>query len=308
VQVYDPGTDTWSSGPAFVNARRNFPADTDGAGHIYIAGGYAPDTATDSMEIYSPEILCETATPTVEVTATNTVAVETPTSAVPTATACPLQFSDVPPDSEWYPFVRCIACRKVANGYPCGGPGEPCDGNNNPYFRLFNDVTRSQIAKMVSIAAGYGEDPGPQIYADVPPSNGFYAYINRLTNRGHMGGYPCGGPGEPCDAQNRPYFRPYNQATRGQLSKIVSNAAGFVDPIPGTQQTFTDVPPSHPFWIWIERIYAHGVITGYPCGGPGEPCDGQNRPYFRPFANVTRAQTAKIIANTFFPGCQTPAR
>ena len=122
-----------------------------------------------------------------------------------------------------------------------------------------------------------------------------------------MSGYPCGGPGEPCDGQNRPYFRPFNNATRGQLSKIVSNAAGFADPIPATQQTYEDVLPSSAFWLYIERLTIHGVISGYICGAIGEPCiPPDNRPYFRPFAPVTRAQTAKIVANTFFPTCVTP--
>ena len=30
VDIYDPGTNTWSIGVPFVNARRNFPTDTDG--------------------------------------------------------------------------------------------------------------------------------------------------------------------------------------------------------------------------------------------------------------------------------------
>ncbi len=160
----------------------------------------------------------------------------------PAPTACLIQYVDVPPGSEFYPFIRCLACRKIANGYACGGPGEPCDPNNTGYFRPFNNITRSQIAKMVSLAAGFGEDPGPQIYADVPPSNTFFPYIQRLTLRGHMSGYPCGGPGEPCDAQNRPYFHPYSNATRGQLSKIVANAAGINTPIPAGTQTYEDVP------------------------------------------------------------------
>jgi len=42
--------------------------------------------------------------------------------------------------------------------------------------------------------------------------------------------------------------------------------------------------------------------VGEPCVGPG------NRPYFRPYNNVTRAQTAKIIADSFFPNCQTPTK
>ena len=43
VDIYDPGTDTWTVGspvPSFVTARRNFPTDTDGTSHIWLAGGY----------------------------------------------------------------------------------------------------------------------------------------------------------------------------------------------------------------------------------------------------------------------------
>ena len=229
----------------------------------------------------------------------------TATMVVPTA--CPIQFADVLPDNVFYPFIRCLACRKIANGYPCGGPGEPCNANGDGYFRPGNDVLRGQIAKMVAIAAGFGEDPGPQIFTDVPVSNPFFPYINRLTNRGLMSGYPCGGFGDPCDPQNRPYFHPFANATRGQVSKIVANAAGLNDPIPAGTQTYTDVLPSNPFYVYIERLTALGVMGGYLCGGPGEPCDSQNRPYFRPFVNITRAQTAKIVANTFFPNCQTPS-
>jgi hypothetical protein len=30
-----------------------------------------------------------------------------------------------------------------------------------------------------------------------------------------------------------------------------------------------------------------GIAAGYPCGGPGEPCDSENRPYFRPGNNIS---------------------
>ena len=80
------------------------------------------------------------------------------------------------------------------------------------------------------------------------------------------------------------------------------------DPIPSNRQSFEDVPISNAFWIFIERLYEVGAISGYTCGGPGEPCDPQNRPYFRWGANATRGQMSKIAANTFFPGCSTPAR
>ncbi|PYL59718.1 MAG: hypothetical protein DMF24_12455, partial [Verrucomicrobia bacterium] len=45
VDAYDPGTNTWavnSPVPAFTNARRNFPTDTDGTTRIWLAGGYEP--------------------------------------------------------------------------------------------------------------------------------------------------------------------------------------------------------------------------------------------------------------------------
>jgi guanyl-specific ribonuclease Sa len=84
---------------------------------------------------------------------------------------------------------------------------------------------------------------------------------------------------------------------------------GYAEPIPSTQQTFADVPQGNPFWVFIERVSLHGVISGYTCGGVGEPClPPQNRPYFRTYGNATRGQSAKIVANTFYPGCQTPGR
>jgi N-acetylneuraminic acid mutarotase len=47
VDVYDPGTDTWSLGPAFTAARRNFAADIDPAtGNIWATGGYDTDGVT----------------------------------------------------------------------------------------------------------------------------------------------------------------------------------------------------------------------------------------------------------------------
>jgi hypothetical protein len=164
---------------------------------------------------------------------------------------------------------------------------------------------------VVANAAGFAEPVSGQTYADIPPSNepsSFYVYVERLTAHNVMSGYPCGGPGEICDEQNRAYFRPGANATRGQLAKIVSNAAGFTEGVSG--QTFTDVPSSNEpssFYVYVERLIARNVMSGYPCGqAVGEACDEQNRPYFRPGNQVTRAQAAKIVANTFFPNCQTP--
>jgi hypothetical protein len=240
-------------------------------------------------------------------TATRTNTPSTIQTATPTETPgvqpCTLQYTDVPANSTFYPFIHCLACQGIISGYQCGGTAEPCDQENNPYFRPNVNVTRGQIAKIVSNSAGYDEDPNPQIYEDVDPSSTFYQWINRLSRRGHIGGYPCGTvPEEPCNSpDDRPYFRPFNNATRGQLAKIVSNAAGFSDTPP--DQIFADVLPENGFYMWIQRLASRGIMGGYPCGGAGEPCDDQERPYFRPYNNVTRGQTSKIVSGAFFPNC-----
>jgi len=294
--------------------------ERDGGAFTQVACGITPIVAgtkytfNQPCGLITPTPISATATRTATTAPTNTVAVPTNTTAPTqtpggptattqpsataeaTATACTLTFTDVPPDSTFYTWIRCLACRGIISGYD--------DGT----FRPGNDITRGQIAKIVSNAAGFQDDPGPQIYEDVPTASPFYAWINRLSNRGFMGGYECGlVPEEPCTPpDNRPYFRPNASATRGQLSKIVANAAGLSDTPVG--QFYTDVPEGHPFYLWIMRLTNLGVMSGYDCGGPGEPCDSENRPYFRPFNNVTRGQASKIVANTFLPDCVTPSR
>ncbi len=223
----------------------------------------------------------------------------------PTSTPCALQFEDVPPGSTFYPYIECLACRGIINGYPCGGTGEPCNPNNDPYFRPSNNVSRGQFAKIAANSAGFNEPAGAQQYQDVPPGSTFYDYIWRLSNRGFVNGYPCGGAGEPCGPGNLPYFRPNANVTRGQLSKIDANAAGFNE-TPGAQQ-YEDVVPGSTFYDYIWRLSNRGIINGYPCGGAGEPCGPNRLPYFRPAANATRGQASKIVSNTFFPACQVRA-
>ncbi len=216
----------------------------------------------------------------------------------PTPTACAIQFSDVPDGSTFYSYIRCLACRAILSGYS--------DGT----FRPNNPITRGQLAKIASNAVGLNEAHTEQSFQDVEVGSTFYDFIARLSVRGYISGYACGSPGEPCGPNNLPYFRPNNNVTRGQASKIVANAA-LLSPIlppgpPSSLQTFQDVPEGSTFWEWIEEMAGNGIINGYPCGGPGEPCGPDNLPYFRPNNNVTRGQAAKIIANTFFPDCETP--
>jgi hypothetical protein len=65
---------------------------------------------------------------------------------------------------------------------------------------------------------------GGQCFADVPEGNAFYEFANRLYQQDIISGYPCGGPGEPCDSENRPYYRPGGSVTRQQMTKFVDQA------------------------------------------------------------------------------------
>jgi hypothetical protein len=86
VDIYDPVSNSWTTGQAFVNARRNFPTDTDGTNNIWLAGGYEPATPAADMEIFHcPVSPCASPTPTPTATATATF---TPT---PTPTPTPVQ-------------------------------------------------------------------------------------------------------------------------------------------------------------------------------------------------------------------------
>jgi subtilisin family serine protease len=292
----------WRS--AQMKIRINFQADSGSWNNEQFEGPSVDNfrVSTASAPAITP-VVAQTPTPGTPVPCTP-VATATPT-------ACALQFTDVPPTNTFYPFVRCLACQGIINGYPCGGTGEPCNPSNDPYFRPNAYVTRGQLAKIVSESAGFDDEipPSQWTFTDVPYGSTFWVWVERLADRTVMAGYACGiDPNEPCDGQNRPYFRPNSGATRGQLTKIVSNAAGFTDTIPPAQYTFTDVPPTHTFWVFVERLLLNrpNVMGGYVCGGAGEPCDTENRPYFRPNNPLTRGQTSKIVANTFFPNCNPP--
>jgi hypothetical protein len=61
-------------------------------------------------------------------------------------------------------------------------------------------------------------------------------------------------------------------------------------------QDFQDVPESSPFYSYLHNLVTQGIVSGYTCGGPGEPCVAPaNLPYYRPGNSVTRLQMTKFI-------------
>jgi hypothetical protein len=59
-------------------------------------------------------------------------------------------FRDVPRTDPFYQYVETAIRTDIIQGYGCGAAGEPCPGR---YFRPDNNATRSQIAKVVYLAA-----------------------------------------------------------------------------------------------------------------------------------------------------------
>ena len=69
------------------------------------------------------------------------------------------------------------------------------------------------VAVSTVLAAGWSIDTGGgQHFGDVPPANPFYDYVETAYGMGIISGYAGG------------TFKPGNNATRGQIAKIVFNA------------------------------------------------------------------------------------
>jgi hypothetical protein len=129
-------------------------------------------------------------------------------------------------------------------------------------------------------------------FVDVAPSEWFFAYVQNLYCDGVISGYST----DPPCREGTPCFRPGDPTTRGQLAKIAVLAFDFpVDT--GAGPTFEDVPSGSTFFPYVETAAQLGLVSGYPCGRLGEPCDPYDRPYYRPGGGVTRGQVAKIAVS-----------
>ena len=216
-----------------------------------------------------------TATVTVTATATATVTATATHTPSPTVTVTATQ----PPDS----------------------PGATWTASPTSTLATTPTITPSTSASTPTITptaiSGSSSSPTPTgtscsiQFTDAGPGTPFYDFVMCLACRGILSGYS--NPSD-CPQTGAPCFKPNDNITRGQAAKIVANAAGYMDSIPADQQSFTDVPSSSPFWVYIERVYHHGAISGYSCGGEGEPCPGA---YYRPGAHLSRGQLAKIVTS-----------
>ena len=186
----------------------------------------------------------------------------------PQTTVCANPFSDIN-GNVFFVAINTLYCHGVING------------TDSSHFSPAGTATRGQFAKLVVL--GFGTPfytPATQDFVDVPPSYFAYTYIESGYHAGILSGYDA----TTCHAynQNTPCYLPNVAITRGQITKLVVNAAHYTLVTPGGQ-TFSDVPPSNVFYLAIETAHAKGVINGYPDGT------------FQPNANVRRDAMAQIV-------------
>ena len=184
--------------------------------------------------------------------------------------ACPGQtFTDVCPADWFYPFVMDLYNLGAISGYA------------DQTFRPNNEITRGQIMKVVVIATGLTGAVAHrrQLQRCADHAAVLHAGSRSGWRTGWSAAMPAAAPGEPCDPQQRPYFRPGANVNRGQMAKMIVNARHWpVDSPP--LATFADVPLTSPYFVYVERVAAYDAISGYGCGGTcAEPCPGV---YFRP--------------------------
>ena len=176
----------------------------------------------------------------------------------PTPLPC-ISFTDVYPSQYFYHPVDWLFCHAIISGYP------------DNTFRPFNTATRAQIVKMIVLGEHWPlySPPAPS-FIDVSPADWHYPYIETALLHAIVSGYPDN------------TFRPNNNVTRAQLSKMIVLASlwPLLDP---PTPSFTDVLPTSPYYTYVETARAHALISGY---GDGT---------FRPNNNATRAQLSKIL-------------
>jgi len=153
-------------------------------------------------------------------------------------------------------------------------------GTGNHVFSPNANASRSQFAKMISLARGWAiVNPTTPTFNDVPTSNILYRYIETAAANGAVTGYAqavqCGGTTPPC-------FKPNDQISRGQTMIIVGRAFGWATNVVGGPH-FSDVPASSFFYDAVETAYNRGVVNG------------TDLTHFEPNSSVTRGQISKIL-------------
>jgi hypothetical protein len=204
-----------------------------------------------------------------------TLNVTLPPQSVTLIVVTPGGFADVPASHPFFSWIEAVFAAGITGGCSVSPPQYCPDA----------PVTRDQMAVFLLRGIhGAGDEPPAAtgtMFADVPATHPFAAWIEQLGREGITGG--C--------STSPPQYCPAAGVTRGQMAVFLLRAkhgAGYQPPA-ATGAMFTDVPVTHPFATWIEQLAREG-ITGGCAASPLQYC---------PDATVTRGQMAVFLVRTF---------
>ena len=174
-------------------------------------------------------------------------------------------FTDVLPTNPFFNFINSMYALGITAG--CA--------TNPPQYCPDSTTTRGQMAVFL-ITAIEGENSfsytTTPYFTDVPASNPFFKFIQKLKDLGITGG--CS-PTEFC---------PNAPITRGQMAVfVIKSRYGTINFTYPSTPYFTDVPPSDPFFPFIQKMAQTGITAGCAVG------------LYCPNQSLTRGQMAVFI-------------
>ena len=194
------------------------------------------------------------------------------------ANAAKVHYTDVKESDNFYPSVQYLLDQKAIS-------------RTLPNFRPYENITRGQVSSILTKALDnrlkeveysdlyYGID-----YIDVPKTDQFYPYIDRLFFNGIMRGYTVGNSFDWAFGINQPL-------TRGQFAGIMIKAYdiplvqrhGYKENGAGKSDIFNGNYFTDPWGQQIATLETLGIISGYQDGN------------FKPNTPIKRSQFANML-------------
>lgn len=173
------------------------------------------------------------------------------------------QFQDIAEGHEAFNEINYLVEKGVINGYA---------ENSRVVFKPYNNITRSQAAKMLVIASGQSPLYVTQAtYRDVPTTNEFSPYVERAVQLGYF-------------SKDLTDFKPYTPLSRGEMSYVLVKAFNLNHAkFAGKGTVFADVNANHEYAQYVNAIYYEGITKG-------------SNGNFMAEGNVLRSQFASFVA------------
>ncbi|WP_404356421.1 S-layer homology domain-containing protein [Cytobacillus firmus] len=168
-----------------------------------------------------------------------------------------MNFSDVPSSHRFNEEIQYLVSRNIITGFP--------DGT----FRPNATVTRAQAAIMIGRALGLDGKQRDTGFDDAGSGIKASGYIASAVERGIITGFPDN------------TYRPDAPVTRGQMAIFIARAFRLYEE---SDVNFTDVHSGSASYIYIKRILADNITTGYPDGS------------FRPDQKLIRSDFSAFMA------------